>query len=277
MKNRWRKVLYENHDKPDNYIDETFLDDLKKNLYVRKYDLWTVIRESGVVTQQISCVCIFVLLFIYMKEDKISPQMLVAISLATTFVGYLFFCWLSASELRRSAWADLKSAGAFLTLSFGLSPILMTLTSTISTDTVYAMTVAMLLTNLLFHDYGANAAIVSQSLSLNAAIFSAVCLASRLPTRWHAFATLALALQIFALWPSLRICLKQKHWLNQCLTTLLLTVLSVVGMATISFTGAVLLALLHLFISFGCSTWLIALQPLKNNIHGPWDEAVISN
>jgi phosphatidylinositol glycan class C protein len=57
-----------------------------------------------------------------------------------------------------SAWEDMKSAGAFLALAFGLSPILMTLTSTISTDTIYAMTVGMLLTNLLFHDYGANAA-----------------------------------------------------------------------------------------------------------------------
>jgi hypothetical protein len=31
MKKRWRKVLYEDSGKPDNYIDDTFLDDLKKN------------------------------------------------------------------------------------------------------------------------------------------------------------------------------------------------------------------------------------------------------
>ena len=34
----------------------------------------------------------------------------------------------------------------------------MTLTDTISTDTIYAMTAAMLLANLLFHDYGPSAA-----------------------------------------------------------------------------------------------------------------------
>lgn len=45
---------------------------------------------------------------------------------------------------------------------------------------------------------------VSQSLSLNAAIFASVCLASRLPTMWHAFATVTLAVEIFALWPVLR-------------------------------------------------------------------------
>ena len=45
---------------------------------------------------------------------------------------------------------------------------------------------------------------VSQSLSLNAAIFASVCLASRLPTIWHAFATITFAVEVFALWPLLR-------------------------------------------------------------------------
>jgi len=35
----------------------------------------------------------------------------------------------------------------------------MTLTESVSTDTIYAMTVFMLLANLLFHDYGTSAAV----------------------------------------------------------------------------------------------------------------------
>ena len=54
---------------------------------------------------------------------------------------------------------DFKSAILYLVFGAGLSPILMTLTKTISTDTIYAMTTIMLLANLLFHDYGANAAL----------------------------------------------------------------------------------------------------------------------
>lgn len=53
---------------------------------------------------------------------------------------------------------DLKTAVIFTGFSFGLSPVLVSLTETISTDTIYAMTTVMLLANLLFHDYGANAA-----------------------------------------------------------------------------------------------------------------------
>jgi phosphatidylinositol glycan class C protein len=40
-----------------------------------------------------------------------------------------------------------------------MSPVMMTLTETISTDTIYAMTFFMLLANLLFHDYGTTAAV----------------------------------------------------------------------------------------------------------------------
>ena len=55
-------------------------------------------------------------------------------------------------------WDDVKTVLIFITFGYALSPVLMTLTDTISTDTIYAMTVFMLLANLLFHDYGASAA-----------------------------------------------------------------------------------------------------------------------
>ena len=57
-----------------------------------------------------------------------------------------------------TGWDDLKTALVVAAFGFGLSPILMTLTETVSTDTIYAMTFAMLLTHLLFHDYGADTA-----------------------------------------------------------------------------------------------------------------------
>ena len=47
----------------------------------------------------------------------------------------------------------MKTVVIFFGVGYGLSPVLMTLTHTISTDTIYAMTAFMLLANLLFHDY----------------------------------------------------------------------------------------------------------------------------
>lgn len=92
----------------------------------------------------------------------------------------------------------------FMISGFATSPILKTLTETISTDTVYTMAAIMMLVHLIFYDYGATAAIVSTPLSLNAAIFGAVCLASRLSTTYHVFALMVFASDIFVLFTVLR-------------------------------------------------------------------------
>jgi phosphatidylinositol glycan class C protein len=62
----------------------------------------------------------------------------------------------------------------------------------------------MLLVHLLFHNYGVEGAMVSYAISLNAAIFASVCLASRLPTVWHVFVTVLFAVFVFALGPLTR-------------------------------------------------------------------------
>ena len=52
---------------------------------------------------------------------------------------------------------------------------------------------------------------VSSVISLNAAIFASVCLASRLPSAFHAFVIVFFAVQVFALFPEVRMKCKV-HW-----------------------------------------------------------------
>ena len=52
---------------------------------------------------------------------------------------------------------DIKTVLIFAGFSYCLSPVLVSLTETIATDTIYAMTTVMLVANLLCHDYGADA------------------------------------------------------------------------------------------------------------------------
>ncbi|GFS02927.1 phosphatidylinositol N-acetylglucosaminyltransferase subunit C-like, partial [Elysia marginata] len=93
----------------------------------------------------------------------------------------------------------------FQFLSIALSPILVSLTETISTDTIYAMTTLMLLANFFFYNYNySEDSHVPGPLSLNAAVFASVCLASRLHTAWHACTTVTVSFQLFALGPLLR-------------------------------------------------------------------------
>lgn len=276
---KWKKILYEDQGVNDNYVDETFLEELKKNLHVRTYDYWTAARESGTVTQQMCSVCIFVVVFIYMDEHKLSPLILYAVSSILTLVGYIIKEMITSDQEensnKRTRLDDVKTAAMFVGFSLILCPVLVSLTQTISTDTIYCMSTVMLLSNLLFHDYGPHTAVVSSPLSLNAAIFAAVCLASRLQSPLHAFSIVTFALDIFALWPGLRIELKKKGPIYQNMMSLIVGVIASGALLSVSVIGAAIFICIHLFINFVCPAWLCRLQPYKDNIYGPWDEAVI--
>ncbi|XP_074653882.1 phosphatidylinositol N-acetylglucosaminyltransferase subunit C-like [Tubulanus polymorphus] len=274
----WKKVLYIRQNVPDNYVDDSFLDQMKNNLNSHTYDYWTVVLQSGVVTQQICSVCIFVAVFLYMSNDWLDPRTVFIASSLLSVIGYICYDQMTSSTPRvdnRTRYDDVKSAVMFVVFGFGLSPILMTLTETISTDTIYAMTTFMLLSNICFHDYGATAAVVSGALSFNAAIFASVCLASRFDTTWHTFSTITFAVEIFALWPELRRKIKLKIPHGLLGMTFVMVIVTCTMLVCVSPVGAILLLGTVLFITFICPYWLIKLQPYKNNIHGPWDEAVI--
>ncbi|KAL5018763.1 hypothetical protein ScPMuIL_004485 [Solemya velum] len=276
---KWQKILYKDQFVPDNYVDESFLDEVRKNVYTRTYDYWTVVWESGVITQQLSSVCLFVVCFIYMSESVLSPDVVLLTSFLLTLGGYIVnvvFCsHVDESRSKRKVLDDVKTAMMFSGCSVLLSPVLVTLTETISTDTIYAMTTVMIIANLLFHDYGANAAMVSGAISLNAGIFASVCLASRLHTALHALATVTVALQVFGLWPDLRRNLKATSRSTHPIMTVVLGLLAIGTLLSISVVAAILFTACHIFVTFVCPAWLMSLQPYKNNIHGPWDEAVI--
>ncbi|XP_025979107.2 phosphatidylinositol N-acetylglucosaminyltransferase subunit C [Dromaius novaehollandiae] len=275
----WQKVLYERQPFPDNYVDQRFLEELRKNIHARQYQYWAVVFESGAVAQQLCSVCVFVITWWYMDAGMLSPQGLFGAGLVSSLLGYILFNVIDAGvgrqESGRTWWADLKSTLVFIAFTYGFSPVLKTLTESISTDTIYAMSAFMLLGHLIFFDYGANAAIVSSTLSLNMAIFASVCLASRLPRSLHAFVMVTFAMQIFALWPMLQKKLKAQTPRCYVAVTTLFALAALAGLMTISSVGAVLFALLLLCISCLCPYCLIRLQLLKDNIHGPWDEAEI--
>ncbi|KAK7095266.1 hypothetical protein V1264_006697 [Littorina saxatilis] len=216
-----------------------------------------------------------------MEEKSLSPQFLVLVTSLTTLALYFVNIWLTTcthqeEKSHRTYVDDVKTAMMYLGVSFILSPVLVSLTETISTDTIYAMTTIMLLANLLCHDYTAASNRVPGALSLSGAIFASVCLASRLHTTWHAFATVTFSFQLFALWPVLRRRLQRYFSTGgQVAMTTVITAATFSAAASITAVGAVLYSLAFVFITFICPAWLIALYPYKNNIYGPWDEAEI--
>ena len=180
-------------------------------------------------------------------------------------------------------------------ISAGCTPILKTLTSTISTDTIYAMSAILMTLHIVFHCYGMDGTFVSPYLSLNAAVCGAICLASRLQDTEHAFLLLTLAVQVirfnfaadfpffftiflsllqaFALFPEL--------YENLNYTPLAFAVsFSSAVLCLVSVTSGLTEVLLFLVLIFtvniACPLFFVWAQKYKDNIHGPWDEAMIS-
>ncbi|XP_012943781.1 phosphatidylinositol N-acetylglucosaminyltransferase subunit C [Aplysia californica] len=278
-KKPWRKILYEDQGYPDDYVDSSFLEELKKNLHVRSYSYGMLVCASTSITQQLSSVGLFVAMFFNMEDRMLSPQVLWALASAVTVLGYVVnqsLAWYYRQQpVPALLVKHLKTCVLFQGFSAFLSPVLASLTETISTDTIYAMTALMFAGYLLFYNYHTLDGDVPGAVSLNAAVFASVCLASRLHTAWHAFTTVTISFEMFALWPILQNTLKEFHYRGHVIVTLVISLVCTLCLLPKTVVGAVLYLTAAIFVTFVCPAWLFHIQPLKNNIYGPWDEAVV--
>ncbi|KAL4210743.1 phosphatidylinositol N-acetylglucosaminyltransferase [Rhizopus microsporus] len=274
----WQKLLWVKQNYPDNYVDDTFLDELQRNVNVITYDYWATVYESGVITQQISSVIIFIALFIYLQSNVMSGHYLIWAGSLSTGAGYIFWDLIMLKtrndyEFKRQR--VVKSAFFFFITLLGLSPILKTLTEKISDDTIWALTVICFLIHVLFHDYSTqmNTIKIPGSMSTNAAIFASVLLASRLETNTDVFGLLSFAVEWFSLFPIFKRHLRSLSTKVQVMLTLTMLLVCVVLFFPISRAVAFIYILGFIFLTFICPYWLIFIQKYKNEIHGPWDEA----
>lgn len=268
-----RRILYEKGDYPDNYTDETtFLCDLRKNIEFQEVSISEAIRGASYLTQQLCTVVAFVLIYVYLFNEWIDAQLLFYSSTVITICGYIAYKALYSAQIKGTLGNDLRTALIFIVFGNLFSPVLYTLTDTISTDTIYTMTFLMMLVHLIFFDYGVSAAIVSKSLSLNAAVFASVCLASRLSSAYYAFVLISVAIKCFLLFPLVR-----NKMQKPLLTASVLAFSVVYTLATISVILMFLFVLLLILINLVCPIMFVKYQKYKDNIYGPWDEAIVDD
>lgn len=268
-----RKVLYENKIYADNYTDEdTFLSGLQKNIGFQESSLLQAIKGATLLVQQICTVIIFILFYVYLYNEWADPQKLFYCSSCVTIIGYVIYKIGFRAESESKLGNDLRTVLIFIVFGHLFSPVLYTLTVTISTDTIYTMSFLMILVHLIFFNYGISAAIVSNNLSLNAAVFASVCLASRLSSAYHAFVLLSIAIKCFVLFPLLKAKLK-----NSWLFTGILVLLVTYSLILVSPFVTILFILSLIFITIVCPIMYVHNQKYKENIYGPWDEAIVDD
>lgn len=85
----WQRLLYVKQDFPDNYVDTSFLQQMRRNVHVRPLSFWTVVFETTAVSSQFSAVLLFVGVFMQLYEDMLSPMTLVVGSSCVSLLGYL--------------------------------------------------------------------------------------------------------------------------------------------------------------------------------------------
>lgn len=265
-------MLYENLGYPDNYTDTSFLRELKKNIDWKEVSLHEAISGSYVLVQELCIVVIFILVYVYLYNEWTDPHIVFYNSSLGTLIGFAVYRIKSSYRFKPVVTKDLRTVLIFIIFGHLFSPVLHTLTDTISTNTIYMMTFLMLLMHVIFTDYGVSAAIVSNSLSLSAAIFASVCLASRLATAYHAFALITFAIECFVLFPFVRSKIRK-----QLLPTLLLSLAIVIVLLPLSRLMTVIFISTLLFVNLFCPLLFYHFQKHKDNIYGPWDEAVIED
>lgn len=267
----WRRNLYENCGLPDNYTDDTFLEQLRKNIKSNNVTLLEAITLGANISIQLSIVTIFVLIFIWLNKEWTTPNIIFILGAILTVIGYIVYSFKVSYTCKRLI-EDLRTVLVFLMFGYILSPILKTLTETISTDTIYAMTILMFLTHLIFNKYGSSLTSLSDSLSTTSSIFGSLMLASRLTSPLHAFSLLTVSVQCFVLLPFLLSKLNKK-----IVISMVLTFVTVYSLLFISQNLSYVFVMATMFVHFICPFWYVKGQQYKNNIYGPWDEAIITS
>jgi len=264
----WRKVLYEdNQGFEDNFTPSgSFLAAIERNRDVRLYSRGECLQGAAGVAREVCRVVVLWSTYRLLLTSRLPPTLLLA-ALALTVL---------AKGVQRQvalgtpAASGLRTVTLFAAIGFVLSPVLYKLTDSIATDTIHTMAATGLLLHLLTRNYGLLAPVVSSSTSLNAAVFAAVCLASRFDHHLAAFSLLSLAVLLFPplpLAPPLLPPLPSS--LLHC--TAALVCLHLTCTSSTLLLAVLLLLLLHLPIPLTFHH----LQSAKRTIHGPWDEAVL--
>ena len=301
---RWEKVLYKRQRYPDNFVDASFLESLVTNANVQPVDYWQMVRSSAALTEQISAVAVFLLgidavcnfgvplQFVLLADAVVTCVVIGVVQTAAKYAAAgptSSLPAMSGSPPRR-AWTDIATTTTsqcvvVIAILLTLAPVVQTLTQSYCSVTVWGLSLFLSTVHIISHDYRvptqsetavASTAVVPGTLSLNAALFAAALLSSRLPSTAHVFVFLVIAIQLFAAFPLARNFVRARTgllhvWVTTALVVLTIGLLLLVGNALA--VGAYLAA--EFFITFVCPWWFLSLQPFKNTHNGPWDVASV--
>jgi hypothetical protein len=152
----WRKILYEQQDYDDNYVDATFMRQLHVNAELRDLTVPGIVRESLVIVQQLSIVVVFCFLYISCQNRSVSLWQ-VALLDSVLFVCGIVVVLVTQGRLGAVNYTGLKGTilSSFVLASWMVvaAPVLYTLTRNFADDTIYALSMTLAFVHVVFADY----------------------------------------------------------------------------------------------------------------------------
>ncbi|BEI80188.1 hypothetical protein CcaverHIS002_0107170 [Cutaneotrichosporon cavernicola] len=232
---KWEKVLWRRQPFPDNYVPPSFLAELDELPQRPRPKLVPLILATLPVSQHLAVITLFLAIFYGMLVGSFGAE---EVGWACAFMG------LVAYGLWRVGWevAHKENIGPLLPATSAIRPLLLpplllgllapvlgTLTSATTSDSIWPLAGLLFFVHLLLTDFrtgpdrrrkrrrllrrrsssGSHTdepveeKSLTSSLSLTSALSASVVLASRLPSTGHVFSLVMLAAGLFAGWPNL--------------------------------------------------------------------------
>ncbi|GMN50464.1 hypothetical protein TIFTF001_019614 [Ficus carica] len=283
-RSKWRKVAYGGMQPgfDDNHTDESFLEDMVTNANVVQRNMLKVMQDSVSISQYLCVVALVGLVWTYTLKSTLDENSLLLLDVSLLGSGFVVLLFTGEMISLKLFFHYLLNISFFTTGLYVLAPIYYTLTRSISSDSIWAVTVLLILLHLFLHDYSGSTIkalgalqnpTLTSCISLNASIVASVFIASRLPSRLHVFAIMLFSLQVFLFAPLVTYCIKKY---SLCLHLLLSFCLMTVALGFVYSLHRLLFVMLLgllIFVNVICPYWLIRIQEYKFEINGPWDEA----
>lgn len=276
-KRPWKRVLYEKQQYRDNYVDPvTFLDRLNMNLRQERPSLGVIFIGATLVVQQFSVVSIFLTTYKYIRLNSAICRVVLQFDVCTLIIGY---CLHKVVGENTSPLSHTISQCALFGVCLRIvAPVLQNLTAAFSSDTIHALAITFSTIHLVFHDYAYvnyQHDTFSGTISLNAAMFTSIILASRLHSMETVLALLLLAVLSFILFPSTARLVKHKsHQMHLVLVVLLWAVASVM-LFFLDTTLFVAYEALVLILWVMGPFLFYTMHQYKRSMRGPWDTAEV--
>lgn len=122
------------------------------------YTFYEAVIGASYLSNQINVSVLYLVLFELIQLKYIRFQILLSTTIIISIL--CLFCYIITKEriFKKDVIIDLLENFVILVcLGYGFTPIFRTLTTTISTDTIYIMTFLLFIIALVFHDYGMDA------------------------------------------------------------------------------------------------------------------------